>query len=102
MSCPPEVWKSQVVFSDMILAGLIGIVAPNSYSRATVQPEYCWLSRTGNVHSTVVPAVPVVVSEAIGVLDTPFSASAAPLNICVVVLALIVQVADVVIGSAFI
>jgi len=27
MSCPPEVWKSQVVFSEMILAGLIDMVS---------------------------------------------------------------------------
>ena len=46
--------------------------------------------------------MPVVIAKTIGVLDTPFSASAAPLNIRVVVLALTVQVLDVVVGSAFI
>jgi len=47
-----------------------------------------------------VPAVPFFIAELIGVLGTPFSSSAAPFNICVVVLALIVQVPDVVVGAA--
>ena len=48
-----------------------------------------------------VPAVPVVIAEVIGVLDKPFCGSAAPFNIYVVVLALVVQIPDVVVRSAF-
>ena len=44
--------------------------------------------------------MPVVV-EVIKILDTPFFGSAAPLDICVVVLALVVHIPDVVVGNTF-
>jgi len=36
------------------------------------------------------PAVPVVIAEVLEILDTPFSGSAAPLDICVIVRDLVV------------
>ena len=49
-----------------------------------------WLSRAGNVRAGAVPAMPVVIAEVNGVLDTPCSGSATPLYISVVVPALVV------------
>jgi hypothetical protein len=77
------------------------MVSREFYSRDTIQREYRWLSRAGNVHSVAVPAMPVVIAEEIEVLDTPFSGSAAPLDICVVVRDLVVHIPDVVIRNIF-
>jgi hypothetical protein len=45
--------------------------------------------------------MPAVIAEVIEILDTPFSGSAAPLDIRVVVLVLVVYIPDVVVGNTF-
>jgi len=55
-----------------------------------IEREYGGLSRALDVGVIAVPAMPVFIPEVIGVLDTSLSGSAAPLDICMVVLALVV------------
>src|SRR4030042_6461341 len=69
--------------------------------RAVSQRGSRRLSRTVNVYSITGPTVPIIIAKVIGVLDTPLSSSAAPLDIRMVVLALVVQVPDMVVRNAF-
>src|SRR4030042_301244 len=62
-----------------------------------IQRPYRWPSRTDNVYLVAVPAVPVVITEVIEVLHAPFSGGAAPLDIRVVILGLVIQVPDMVV-----
>ena len=77
--------------SDALFAGsATKAVSLEFCSRDTIQRECLRLSGTGNVHPGAVPAMPVAIAEVIEILDVPFSGDAAPLNIRVVVQALVV------------
>ena len=45
--------------------------------------------------------MPVVIAEAVEILDAPFSGAATIVNICVIVLALVVYITAVIVGSPF-
>src|SRR4030042_990028 len=84
-------WARRYAGIDALLAGSpTNAVSLEFYSRDTIQRECLRLSRTGHVHPSAVPAMPVAIAEVIEVLDTPFSGGAAPFDMCVVVQALVV------------
>lgn len=45
--------------------------------------------------------MPVVIAEVFEILDTPFSSAATLLNICVIVLALVIYITNVIVGNIF-
>ena len=56
-------------------------------------------SRTDDVQAVTIPAMPLFVVEVLHVLDTAFAGRDAPLNVCMVILALLVDVPDAIVRS---